>query len=299
MIDLTFDIANEYLDGMKLSRKDIEDLDAIYKNEDLRHQEFLASQDMDRQKSSIPSMQSEFDDEPEVVVIGNAPLIVESYEEYMASQPKVIKKIHATCEKYCRDRRLCYSDEGYYQLVFVVALHDLIERTMSEGDSSYVLARKIVEEHRNLIAGGNFEKYKETIYPKVLVDEFYAAVASMNKGLAWHKDHECGLLDTFAIAYYYGMEIDEQYIQAPRSRIENFIRKPGFYRFFYAYTVIPYIIQEAIIFLVLPLIGDPEAQIEFMEGPRRWIEDNYSRYISFMMFIATAFWMWLLKILLG
>lgn len=364
MIDYTFDIANEYLYRLKLSRKDIEELDVIYRKEDSDRRDKWTQADEDLLQSCTPALTPVFDngsgcqhewtgksvrmlidnatgetqtipDDEEVDfdeifksgksiggcatcskcgvifpmaslpnhpensgVVGTGPPFppIESYEEYIKKQSKVIRKIHKALKRYCRDRRLCYSNDTYYQLVFVVALHDLIEKALSDGISSYQLARKIVEEHKELIHEDNFEKHMETIYPKVLVDEFESASLAMKKDFSWYKDQEFGLFDTFAIAYHYGMEIDDQYVRIRHSRMENFMRSKNFWNVCRVYCIIPYMIQKiGILFVGLPMIGNPEALVELMNGPRQWIEENYVRYITFMLFTATVIWMWIFK----
>lgn len=364
MIDYTFDIANEYLYELKLSRKEIMDLDAIYRKEDADRLDKWKQADQDLLESCIPAPTQVFDDgsgcqhewtgksvrtlidnatgEVETIpddeeidfdevfklgksvggcatcskcgvlfpmaslpnhpanpgVVGTATPFspIESYEEYIKKQPKVIRKIHKALKKYCSDRRLCYSNDTYYQLVFVIALHNLIEKKLSDGISSFELARKIVEAHKELIDGNNFEKHMGTIYPKVLVDEFEAESLALKKDFSWHKDQECGLFDTFAIAYHYGLEIDDQYIRARPSKLDIFLRSKNFWHFFRVYCIIPYLMQEiGILFVGLPMIGNPDALVELVNGPRQWIEENFVRYITFMLFIATVIWMWIFK----
>lgn len=296
MIDYTFDIANEYLSKLKLSNNHINEIYQIYKSEVEKHDKQLFDQDQQLLDQSLEDISKIGDFEIPYTPVGES-IDGHGNDKKTNVDPKIITRIKKQVEKYLKDKRLCYSNNNYYNSVFEVAFNNLIEKHISKDVTAYEIASMVVEENRKLIIGNDFEKYENTIYPKIVYDEFKRRIEVLNKDFYWHRDSDGGLFSIITTAYHYGQEIPEEYICIPMSRLDSFFRKKYFINFFNIYTIIPFLIQEIgfIILLFTAFGGDGISFSEELLKYKNWIEKNHERYVSFMLFIATVFWMWIFK----
>jgi hypothetical protein len=308
--DQTFDIAIEYLQKLKLTPADWNDaLQHTIKDEQQRQERVKK---MEQEEAEFEKHRQEGEEE-----VGFEENMILSYKELKKQQaereknaPPVLVKIRKMIVKYYKDKRLFYANEHYYGAVMQVAIYDLIERNYfnenvawdkpkTVGGTSFELACAVMNENQHIIDGGVYEKCGNSIYPQFAFNEFKKRVADMPDCFIWSKDEE-SLFQIFSIAFHYNQKISQEQIDSqPKnvSRVERFFRAKGFFAFYLPYCIIPYLVQEALlIILVLSRKGITQIDIlNFVGEIRVWVEKNYVNYISTMLFIATLINYYIIK----
>lgn len=114
------------------------------------------------------------------------------------------EQIEEVLDKYLTDRKNNYSNDYYRRIVFATAIYHFIFK--QRGLVSFVdVISEIIDAHKQVLET-NFEKYANTVYPKVMVDAFYKYCADMKlQAIVFSEKSEVGF-DFFCTVYHYNLD---------------------------------------------------------------------------------------------
>lgn len=114
------------------------------------------------------------------------------------------EQIEESLAKYLADRKNNYSNDYYKRTVFAAALYHFIFK--KQGLVSFVdVVFEIIDTHENIL-NTNFEKYSNTIYPKIMVDAFYKYCSEMKPQPIGFSEKSEVRFDFFCAVYHYVLD---------------------------------------------------------------------------------------------
>ena len=91
--------------------------------------------------------------------------------------------------------------EYYVDLIFAAAVYHMIFKA-NKLLSYFDVAFEIVEAHKNILMDGKFERYGNSIYPKVMMDA-WVSYCNSKKNIAQFQKDSAFRIDLFCVVYHH------------------------------------------------------------------------------------------------